>query len=406
MKVVEKHIINKKQKEWKTLDHLCFLSKNLYNQSLFLIKQHYEETGKFLRYNQLEKISKKQPKEFDNYNSLPPATSQQILMLLDKNIKSYFSLLKKWKKDKKSLSDCPKFPKYKHKTKGRNIIIIRGDVMRWKENKLLFPKRFNLVDLRTVITQNSKINQIRIVPQTSCYVIEVVYEKQEKERKIGVNKASIDLGINNLCSMTFSNNNQAIIINGKPLKSINQYFNKKKAEWQADLKKRHNKFTSNKLSSFTHKRNNKISDYLHKTSRFIVNCLVKNDISSLVIGYNKEWKQEINIGKRNNQNFVQIPHFKLVSMIKYKCELEGITVIIREESYTSKCSSLDLETIGKQENYLGSRKKRGLFISNEGIMINADINGSLNIGRKEFGDGYFTPTNRGFVMNPLKVSLL
>jgi putative transposase len=199
-----------------------------------------------------------------------------------------------------------------------------------------------------------------------------------------------------------SNVSSSLIINGKSLKSINQYYNKKKTNIQSNLKKNHNKYSSKKLNRITFKRDNKIKDYLHKASRFVVNYLVKNDINRLVVGYNKEWKQEINIGRRNNQNFVGMPYNHLLSMLEYKCKLECINFISREESYTSKCSSLDLESVCKHEKYLGSRVKRGLFKTSSGLKLNADINGSLNIGRKEFGD-VFIPTDRGFVLNPVKI---
>ena len=175
------------------------------------------------------------------------------------------------------------------------------------------------------------------------------------------------------------------------------------------LKKNNNKYNSIRLNKLTLKRNNKISDYLHKSSRFIVNYCVKNDISNIVVGYNKEWKQEINIGKRNNQNFVNIPHQKLIYMLEYKSKLEGINFIQNEESYTSKCSALDLEPICKHDKYLGKRTKRGLFVSFKGIKINADLNGALNILRKVAPDKeqeiVQTQRCRGQAIWPLKVNL-
>jgi len=157
------------------------------------------------------------------------------------------------------------------------------------------------------------------------------------------------------------------------------------------------------LNKLTEKRNNKVKDLLHKKSRQLVNKLKEDRIKNLVIGYNKEWKNGINLGRKTNQTFVSIPYTRFIDMIKYKCTLEGINVIINEESYTSKCSALDLEPVKKQEVYLGRRIKRGLFKTSNGILINSDINGALNIGRKVFGDDYFNPANRGFVLNPVKI---
>ena len=196
-----------------------------------------------------------------------------------------------------------------------------------------------------------------------------------------------------------------MIVNGKPLKSMNQYYNKKKGKIQSQIKKNHNKNWSNSLATLALKRNNKIKDYLHKSSRLVVNYLKQNEISQLIIGYNKNWKCQVNLGKKTNQSFTMIPFATLLQMLEYKCKLAGIDCSIHEESYTSKCSALDFESIKHHEKYLGKRIKRGLFRTKNKILINSDVNGSLNIGRKEFGDGYFnSSTNIGLVLNPVKVT--
>jgi putative transposase len=313
------------------------------------------------------------------------------------------SLLKKWKKDPSSLPVRPKLPKYKHKTKGRNVVVFTYVQVRIKNGLIYFPKKSGLAPLKT---QQKNLKQVRIVPQASCYVVEVVYEGKEKQIIPNENKASIDLGVNNLATLTFNNSHQSYLINGRPLKSINQYYNKQKARLQAALKKRHNQFESHKTRRLTQKRNHKIQDYLHKSSKVIVEKLKENNVTQLVIGYNKEWKQGISIGKANNQKFVSIPFFKFMEQLKYKCQLEGIFVLTQEESYTSKCSALDLEPIQKQEQYQGRRIKRGLFVSKEGKLLNADVNGSLNIGRKAFGDEFTHEfsTNRGYGYYPVSIT--
>jgi putative transposase len=237
-------------------------------------------------------------------------------------------------------------------------------------------------------------------------VIEVVYEGKSRELLQNENQASIDLGINNLATVTFSNSNKSYLLNGRPLKSINQYYNKKKAKLQVELKKRHNQYESNKTRRLTQKRNHKIHDYLHKSSKILVEKLKENNTSQLVIGYNQAWKQNISIGKANNQKFVSIPFFKFMEQVRYKCQLEGISVVTQEESYTSKCSALDLEPIQKREQYQGRRVKRGLFVSKEGLLINADVNGSLSIGRKAFGDEFISEfsTNRGYGYYPVSIT--
>lgn len=416
MKLVEQHIIKKSNSNWKTIDNLCFLSKNLYNYSIYHIKKHYTETGKFIRYNDLQKeFYNIQQKDF---LALPTDTSKQILMLIDKSYTSFFKLISKWKNNKKSLNGYPKPPKYKDKIKGRNIIIFTcPNQIRIKNNYIHFPKKVNLKPIKTKININeNKIKQVRIIPKSSCYTIEIVYE-QIINNKIQLEKnnnyLSIDLGLNNLMACYNNINNDMFIINGKPLKSINQYYNSKKGEIQSQLKKNHNKNNSKRLDILTLKRNNKIKDYLHKSSRFIINYCIKNNISNIVIGYNKEWKQNINIGKYNNQNFVNIPYYNLINMIKYKGEMHNINIILNEESYTSKCSALDMEEICKHDIYLGNRIKRGLYQSNKKILINADINGSINILRKVSGDkvvNYFylqyTQTSRDQVVWPLKIKSL
>jgi len=252
----------------------------------------------------------------------------------------------------------------------------------------------------------SKIAHVRIVPQSDSYKIEIVYERQEKEKIETEKWSSIDLGLNNLATVALE---KPIIINGRPLKSINQYYNKQRAKIQSQLEKNHGNKSSRKLTRLTNKRNNKIEDYFHKSLRIVVDCLVKNNVSDLVVGYYKEWKQDINIGKRNNQNFVQIPFYKYIQMLEYKCKLEGIGFHTREESYTSKYSALDREDIKKHDTYLDRRVKRGMFKSSKGIRINADLNGALNILRKETGDKaeaiLQTLSGRGQVVWPAKVNL-
>jgi putative transposase len=404
MKLSERHIINKSDERWKFLDNICFLSKNLYNSALYFIKKHKEKTGKFIRYNELEREFKwnNQP----DYKELPNHSSQQTLMLVDKCLTSYFKLLSKYKKDKKSLSGCPKFPKYKDKIKGRFITVFTIDQAKLKNGYIHFPKKSGLSPIKTNVRS---LKQVRIIPQSSCYVIEVVYEKQEKEKIINNHYLSIDLGINNLMACYDTKNNKSFIINGRPLKSINQFYNKKKSKLQSKLFKDYKKYNSNRINRLTQKRNNKITDYLHKSSRFIVDYCTENQIGNIIVGYNKEWKNECNIGNRNNQNFVQIPHRTTLNMLSYKSLLEGINYIENEESYTSKCSALDLEPLNKQENYLGKRVKRGLFISLNGTKINADLNGALNILRKVSPDKeqeiVQTQRRRGQVIWPLKVNL-
>ena len=376
----ERHII-KNSELFNELDNMCFLSKNLYNKGLYIVRQHFFNTEKYLNYNALENILKKS-KDVDYY-ALPTKVSQQILMVLDNNFKSFFKLLEKKKKG--LYKEKVKIPKYLDKD-SRNLLIFTSQAISKKFIKNGIIKLSNVKS--TIKTKVKTIKQVRIIHKGNHVVVEVLYEKQSKDIVTNNRYAAIDLGLNNLATIS-SNVTKPFIVNGKPLKSINQYYNKTKSNLQSKLK--NNEKSNKRISSLNLKRNNKINDYLHKSSTFIVNYLVSNNISTLIVGHNKEWKQNIKIGKKNNQNFVSIPHSRFKELLKYKCELEGIKYIEIEESYTSKCSFLDNEEICKHTSYKGKRVKRGLFKSNDGTLINADVNGSLNILKKVVGDFDYDP---------------
>ena len=401
MQLTEQHIIKKSNLNWVSIDNLCFKSKNLYNYANYTIKQFYEVNKKYLNYNAIEKLLRVEM-QHGTYFALPNNSSQQILMILDKNWKSFFAALHSFKRDRSKFEGCPKSPKYKKKD-GRNLIVFTINQAKLKNGFIHFPKKANLKPIKTNVTN---FQQVRIIPKNSYYVIEVVYKKEFiiNENLNDQNYLSIDLGVNNLCSIVSNQPDvKPLLINGRPLKSMNQYFNKKKAKIQGQLEKNHKRKTSNSLNKLSLKRKNKIDNYLHKTSKFIISYAIKTNSKNIVIGYNEKWKQDVNLGKRNNQNFVQIPYTRLISQIQYKALLNGVNVILQEESYTSKCSALDLESIEKHETYLGKRIKRGLFQSLT-KKINADVNGALNILRKVIGDDFLT--NRGQVVCPIKINSL
>lgn len=377
MILTERHIIKKTNSLYKELDMLCFLSKNLYNSALYTVRQFYFENKKYINWININNQFIKS-KQIDYY-ALPCKVSQQTLKMVDQNMKSFFNALK-------AKNSKPRLPKYLDKTKGRFVVTYTNQAISKTELKKGY-----IVLSKTNIRIKTKIHdiqQVRIVPQNNVIVVEVLYKADCKSNISDVRKyCGVDFGLDNLMSCGFSNI-RPMLINGKPLKSINWHYNKKKAELQSLLK---NKYTSNRITNLTMKRNNKINNYLHKSSRLFINYLVSNDITDVVIGYNKEWKQGINIGRVNNQNFVNIPYYKLLNMLTYKCELLGITVHITEESYTSKCSFLDNEEICKHEDYKGKRIKRGLYKSSDGRLINADINGVLNILKKVIGEYKYDP---------------
>ena len=375
MYLTERHII----KNNKELDMICFKSKNLYNKALYLVRQHYFNTKSYLDWIKIDRLMVGS-KDVDYY-TLPTKVSKQTLMLLDRNFKSFFALLKK---KKNNTYDKPvRIPRYLDK-EGRYITTFPKDAVSKKSLKKGLIKLSSLsIEIPTKVTESDLV-EVRVLPRNNHHVVEVVYKVDDVEPKSDNRRyASIDLGLNNLATVS-SNVVKPFIINGRPLKSINQYWNKEKSRLQSLLKG--NKKTSKRIESITNKRNNKVKDYLHKSSKMLVNFLVSNDISTLVIGYNEEWKQNINIGKRNNQSFVNMSFYTFIKQLEYKCKLEGISVILTEESYTSKCSFLDNESVEKHENYLGKRIKRGLFRSAKNRIINADLNGSLNILKKAVGE--------------------
>ena len=416
MKLVEVQIIKESNQHYKGLMDLLHKSKNLYNVAIYTIRQFYfdavknESDKKYLCYYDIQKLLS-HSKNVDYY-SLPCVISQQVLMQVDRSFKSFFKLLKKNQSGK---YDKPiNIPKYKDKA-GYNIITINvvqlGKQFK-KDGTLTIPNtKPNKIQFK--IKNYSTCTQVRFIPCKGYIKMEAIYDKEEEPMKVdNGNYLSIDLGIDNLCACT-SNVTNSFLIDGKKLKSINQRYNKYKSKLQSELPT--NKYWSNKLNDITKKRNFRVSNYLHNTSAYIMNHVVSNNINTIIIGYNKEWKQDINIGKINNQKFTEIPFYTLINQIIYKGQMKGIRVILQEESYTSKASFFDNDLIptykkGNSENikFSGKRVKRGLYKTGSGLSVNADINGSLNILRKYLkcnSDAIIQPADRGLVVNPIRVKI-
>jgi len=390
MILAEKHNITKSNPIYAELDKLCFLSKNMYNVALYEFRKiyfsninpnHNQKKVKISAFELLKDFTKNSQHDFI---SLPRKVSKESVFAAHQAFQSFFQLLKL--KTKGLYNKNVSLPKYLKKD-GRYIVCY--DCQSFSRN----PKNEGFVvlsgtNIRIKTNQLHKdIREIRIIPKGNYIVIDVLYSKQEQPIKPNNSRyAAIDIGVNNLATIS-SNCTTPLIINGKPLKSINQFSNKRIAELQAQLPKV--QFTSRRIKAIYRIRHSKIQDYLHKASREVVNYLVSNDINTLIIGKNKEWKQNANLGSKNNQNFVQIPYARFIEMIDYKLKLLGLSCVINEESYTSKCSFLDFEPIEKRDEYCGKRIKRGLFKASNGKLINADLNGSLNILRKVVGNSAF-----------------
>ncbi|HLP91096.1 MAG TPA: transposase [Nostocaceae cyanobacterium] len=385
MQVVERHIIQKNHPHYQEIDQLCFAAKNLYNYANFHLRQSFIFAQKYLDYNCLAK----QLKSTEPYQALPAKVAQQVLLGLHRNWSSFFAAIKAYAEDKSKFLGRPKLPKYKHKEKGRHLLVytaqavskpkMKSGLIHLSQTQIYIPTQVDYIHL----------NQVRIVPKINHYVVEVVYEKEERDYGLGSNAiAAIDLGIDNLATLT---SNQPgfipVLVSGRIIKSINRYYNQRKANLQSLLPS-HQK-TSKRLQSLTKKRNFRVDDYLHKASRLIIDHLVKCGIGTLVIGQNLLWKQNANLGSRNNQNFVCIPHSRFIKQLSYKAQLVGIKVLITEESYTSLASFLDQDTIPtygendeKKVKFSGSRIRTKLYKAGNGLLIHADVNGSLNILRK------------------------
>ena len=380
MYLIETTVIKPSQKAlYRACDELCFLSKNLYNSVLFIQRQNYINGKPYIPHFDMGKLMRKE--KHPDFYALPSGPADYVIQQLDKSYKSYFTLCKLKAAGKYRSKVRP--PQYKDKVHGRNVTTFYKEAIYKKTYK-----REGLIHLsKTDIKFKSnipleRIQEVKVVPKNGYYELQVVYHANEVPKLENSNYAAIDLGINNLATVA-TNVSKPFIINGKSLKSINQRWNKRKAQLQSKLKK--GAHTSKQIRTTTNKRNRRVKNYLHQASRALVNELRRLSISKVVIGSNKEWKQNINLGRRNNQNFVQIPHYRFIEMITYKAALSGIEVITKEESYTSKCSFLDDEPIEKHEEYAGKRIKRGLFRAANGSIINADVNAAYNIMKKHLG---------------------
>ncbi|MEG4290218.1 transposase [Microcoleus sp. C2C3] len=410
MQLAERHIIKSTEYRFAQIDELAFKSKNLYNAANYVIRQSFVYGWSYINYNEMNRLMK----SHQAYKALPAKVSQQILMILDKNWKSFFEAVKAYKVDDSKFTGRPKLPKYKDKVKGRNILVYTIQAI---SSKLL---KKGIIKLSgTNLSIKTKVNpdrvcQVRLVPKCDSYVIEVIYDKSESTVSDDKFVASIDLGLDNLVALT---SNQPgftpLLINGRPLKSINQFYNKRKARLQTQLKG--SRKSSPRIQRLTRCRHQKIDNYLHHTSRLIVDILIAKQIGTLVIGKNVQWKTEIDLGKQTNQNFVSIPHTRLIEMLQYKARFVGIKVVMQEESYTSRSNFLDLDPIpvyGKTDKdivFSGRRIKRGLYKTSVGQLINSDVNASYNILRKAipnaFSNGIGSCVVQPRQVNPLKVKV-
>jgi len=404
---VEQHRINKNHPMFEIIDDLAFKSKNVYNYGNYVIRQEFINNNNWIRYEDLSK----QIKHSDCFMALGSNSAQMTLRILDKTWKSFFVAIKDWSSNPEKYLGRPKLPKYKDKNKGRFAVVLTNVQTKIINGYLYFSFR-KLQQFNNIIKTNiiDKLLQTRFIPNGGEYILELVYEKEIKQHiKNPKNIIGIDLGVNNFVTMVNNISLKPIIINGKGIKSINQYYNKQLAHYKS-ISKTNNKLDwTKRLQQITNKRYNRMNNFLHKTSKYIVNYCVEHKIDTIIIGKNNNWKQESKMSKKTNQSFVQIPHAKFIEKLRYKCEDKGLNFILTEESYTSKASFIDSDIMPKYGDkvdykFSGERIKRGLYQSKEGKLINADCNGAYNIIRKVFPN-VFTEGIEGLHLHPILINV-
>lgn len=390
MRQVERHWIREGHKLYPICDDLTFKAKNLYNAGLYQIRQSIFERNKCQEKEKpsvlswVELVSQFRKEKQSDMLALPSKISTNILKILDSTISSYYQLLKCYHdKSNLSVTSKPQLPRYLHKTEGRSVVEFTNQTISRKRGVngelILCPKNLNL----SIPTKVTNPKCVRIVPKLKAFVIEVVYEVEVSPLKQTGNYAAIDLGIDNLATITFSNGVNPLVVKGSQLKSINQGYNRLIAKAQSKLPA--NQKTSQHIHRLWRNRELKLQSELHKITSFLSLYFDEMAIETVFIGKNQGWKQEVSLRKKVNQSFTQIPFNTFISQLTYKCLAKGIKVVEQEESYTSKASFLDEDEIPVYKNvqtkpqFSGKRISRGLYQSKDGRVLNVDVNGSYNI---------------------------
>ena len=411
---VKQQVKHLSKEDYLTIRELCHIAKNLTNEAIYSIRQYYFTEGQFLKYEKNYALLKSS----ENYKLLNSNMAQQILKEVDGSFKAFFGLLKLAKQGKYALRDC-KLPHYLPKNGYTTLVI---GFVRLNGNKLILPfsNRFKKTHKAVEITippvlQDKKVKEIRIIPKADArfFEIQYIYEAECIQRNLNQQNAlALDLGINNLVTAV-SSTGRSFIIDGRKLKSVNQWFHKENARLQSIKDKQHlGKKLTNRQKAIARDRNNKVNDYMNKAARKVIDYCITNDIGTLVVGYNVTFQRNSHIGKQNNQNFVNIPYGKLRDKLSYLCKLNGIVYIEQEESYTSKASFWDTDTIPvynndnpKEYQFSGTRVHRGLYQTANGKCVNADVNGALNIMRKSSVVDMTVLYSRGEVDTPVRIRI-
>ena len=405
MQLVEQQVISKADPRFAAIDAAAFKAKNLYNAANYLVRQAFIFEHRYLGYAAVFHLIK----HHQAYIALPRKVSNDILRQLDKNWRAFFAACEAYREDPSKFVGRPKLPKYKDKSTGR--FLLTYDLQALSRRALARGRlRPSGLDMEFPTTHQG-IKQARIVPHLGFYMMEIVYEQHEAAPSGNpALYAAVDLGVDTLAAIT-SNKVGFVprLVNGRPIKSTNQFYNKRRAELQATLD---HEGTTARLERLTIKRTRRINHYLHGASKTIIALLVQEGIGTLVIGKNPLWKQAVELGRVNNQQFVQIPHARFIEMLRYKAELAGITVKVQEESYTSKASFLDLDPLpvydpqrDDQPAFSGKRVERGLYRAKSGRRIQADVNASFNIGRKAFPNSFGQGIEAALAVRPVGLAI-
>src|SRR2546421_2084639 len=411
MQLVEQHVIGRNDPRYGVIDEAAFASKNLYNAALYELRQAFIHQGVYLSYEEMDT----RMQQHEAYQALPAKVSQQVLRQLAAAWKSYFEACQAYAEYPEQFLGHPRLPKYKHKTEGRNMLVYTVQALSKPgvRDGLIRPSGLPI----TIETEHTVVDQVRIVPRNGYYVLEIIYTKEPVQANVDPSFCvAIDLGVTNLAAI--ASNREGFVprlVNGRSLKAWNQWYNKRMKELKKQLPKDDRERVTRQMEHITNTRNRRIQHYLHTASKRIIDFLVENGIGTVIIGKNPLWKQETGMGKRNNQNFVSIPHARFIDMLTYKAALVGIQVEVREESYTSQASFLDLDPIptytpNDEEEYIFSGKRIGrrnrLYRTKDGREICADVNGAYNILRKSRPDAFSEAKGvAAYVVHPVQLAV-
>src|SRR5258708_3809049 len=413
MQLVEQHCIRKSDPRYAIIDEAAFKSKNVYNAALYEMRQAFIHHCVYLSYEEMD--TRMQPHEA--YKALPAKVSQHVLKQLADAWKAFREAKAAYEEDPSTFTGRPKLPKYKHKTEGRNLLIytIQAISKKGLKRSLIQPSMLPI----EVQTKHKDIDQVRIVPRHGHYVVEVIYRKKPVQAHVDPSFCvAIDLGVTNLAAITANRVGFVPrLVNGRTLKAMNQWYNKRMKELKLCLPKEDRERVTRQMEQITTTRNRQVNNYLHAASKGIIDFLVKEGVGTIIVGKNPLWKQEAGMGRRNNQNFVAIPHARFIEMLTYKASLVGIQVEVQEESYTSQASFLDLDPIptykpddDTEYSFSGKRigRRNRLYRTKDGRIICADVNGSYNILRKSKPDAFAHVNAKGtaaYVVQPLRLAI-